>query len=157
MLSTSKACCLRRKESRELSRHVMFHSLNPISYQRTRGCCVCLVESFSIAISSLFLLLKLLFVLYISCPFSSPRYSSICNCSYLIFFEIPFALPASPGQAIPGARGQCPSPPNSFGKSLLGGSDSSRCMLQRMLMGRGTGGVGSSSPQPKITPMHIPP
>ena len=108
MLSTSRACCLRRKESCEQSRHVMFHSLNPISYQHTRGCrLLSLVESFSIAISSLFLLLKLLFVLYISCPFAFTRYSSTCNYSYLIFHEIPFALPAptSPGQAIPACCG----------------------------------------------------
>lgn len=64
-----------------------------------------LVESFSIAIGSLFLLLKLLFVLYIPCSFPSPRFSSICDCSYLIFYENPFALPVptSPGQAIPWA------------------------------------------------------
>lgn len=45
----------------------------------------------------------MLFVLYIPCSFPLPRFLSICDCSYLIFFEIPFALPApaSLGQAIP--------------------------------------------------------
>lgn len=45
-----------------------------------------------------------------------------------------------------------PSPPAGFGKSLLWGGDSSRCVLHRMLMGRGSAGAGSNSPRPKFTP-----
>lgn len=131
--------------------------LSPISYQHTR--LLCLLESFSIAVSSSFLLLKLLFTLYISCLFSSPKYPSIWDSSHLISFKIPSALPA-PGaqgrlfQLALGALKQRPAPPIHFGKSLLWGSGS--VVLQRMLMGRASGAVPcSQKPVPGAPPYHV--
>lgn len=120
---------------------------------------LCLVESFSIAIRSFFLLLKLLFTIYSA--HSPPRGTHPSVTTALHFPCNPFCPPCTRkprtgySSLLQGHSGSV-LPHLSFGKSLLRVNESNGYVLQRMLMGRGTGGVGSSALQPKITPMCTP-